>query len=359
MTTERFQGCSAGVLFRLAYGWNEATYHACEIADVVEAAGVPVTFSSLVNRERGVHEYWDERISSASGSLSTVSKHLRTSKISDVIWFDVRREEAKLTRKAGLRNTLVLTNASWTDSLLASVHLFDNVVVLSQSLQQRISQYVKSTYIPPMCNPCSINTNPVDHRDSLLWLMDTATFRKYGAGVAIAADVILRDHPNYRLSIMCYGSWGGLSNKHIDRLSLQHVNRFTAARKVSHGFRRNHYQRHGSVVSLSHCDATGLRLLESLAACRPIAAFDYGAPGEIIADCSERIWKLPSVPLRPEGFEPIETTIQFELLLDSLIDFYAGVRAGQLIDSDAKIGAYLNARFRLFQNSWQRLLKLG
>jgi hypothetical protein len=356
---DRFQGCSEGALFRLGYGWNDATLQSFALAELLDGAGVNSSLASTCRFEKIVHCKWDAHVISTSGSLGVISKQLSDKHYTDVVWLEVRKEEAKLARRYGVRNTLVLLQPAGIEGLLSAVHLYDRVIVLSQNVFSRIEKYVKATFIPSMCSELPEPTQPADFACHTLWLSDTATFKKCSGVIATILDVVLRDWPELSVTLLCRGSWDSATGKLLAQVALRYPGRLVLEKQVSQFVRHSMLQQCGSVANLTCTDHTGIRLLESLASRRPSAAFGYGLQGEIISALDGRVWSLPTTPCDVDHLRQPTVTIDAAAVLDSLTEFYSRLLAGKITGYDAQVESYLKTRREIFKSSWLRLFKLN
>ncbi len=345
----RASGPSLGVVFRLAYGHNDATYLAHDIAGVAASGGVPVRFYSTKRARCLVDSKWDGKVANVPYPARLDKRYMKGK--TDIVWLECCNDEVNLAYRSGLRNHFVLSPTT-VNQLTREDPLSTSVITLGDPLKHPTAQLIPAG-TQSLCSGLNLQQGNKNPSMDSLWLTDG---KMVTGGLAYILGPLLEHFTlrNLKITLLCDGSWDSGAGRVLMDLRKRFGDRIQVHKDIGRQERKIHYANSGSVVLASCDDWTGGRMLESMCSGVPMAGFVYG-PRQGLAKEFPEVWQLPC---QESGFGCDVT--DSSKLLSSLNWFYSAVSTGDMPGCNGgQLAEFLSVRRRGFLESWSRVFCLG
>lgn len=264
------------------YTLDEATYLACNLADCAMRLGLPVTILSSQAHESRVHYRWDREV--LSGRRNDFGEW--ASHCSHVVWFDVQKKKVAEAAKLGVKNILVVLPSRLNQDDLSFLHVFDALVCAQRSTYSVLRDWLKrkAVYVP-WDSGRPLTTDPMRFGGKRVFVpLESKTADAIGPLIFHALRILLDMDDEMEVTISHVRSLNRPAVLTLTDLAKVHKARVVLLKKPNYADLAEAYATHDWVFVPEVRANTGLSALESLAAGRPVIAFDAPPFNEFIKD---------------------------------------------------------------------------
>ena len=282
------------------YDWDEATYVAIRLAELVRQFGQVPSFHACSANLRGVgralHADWDDEVIWTREGVKKWIEDQRT-----IIWLGLHGDLLNYARAKGVKNVFVPLLHRLEHHNLRRLRLFDiicctNELTYLALYEAGLKNLVHTGWDSGLA--CQDRLGPCHLREeNVLVIPEWPITNEWGVMLAYTIRHLLDAVSTVNVTILQPRQWPKLVNRAMLDLTMNHVSRVEMLRAPNYHCLLNAYDRHDWALYLPEKVNVGVRLVESFTRGMPVVSLDLPPIPEFVTqgvsarliDCEHRM----------------------------------------------------------------------